>query len=75
MGFVLVVRNAENDRKRDEGGRLLARNQGTVRVALQKSGGQASRCFCVRVRKWLRRKGMGFVLVVKNGKERGKSEG
>jgi hypothetical protein len=58
MGFVLVARNAENDRKWDEGGRLLARNQGTVRVA--------SRCFCVRVRKWLRGKGMGFVLVVKS---------
>jgi hypothetical protein len=57
MDFVLVVESAEKDRKWDEGGRLLARNQGTLRVA--------SRCFCVRVRKWLRGKGMCFVLVRK----------
>jgi hypothetical protein len=42
MGFVLVVRSAENDRKWDESGRLLARNQETLLMAhprfLQRGG-------------------------------------
>jgi hypothetical protein len=42
MCFVLVVKNAENDRKWDEGGRLLARNQEALVTAyppfLQRGG-------------------------------------
>jgi hypothetical protein len=61
MGFVLVVKNAENDRKWDGGGRLVARNQETLWVA--------PRVNTQRVRNGLKRKGMSFALVQKSEEE------
>jgi hypothetical protein len=55
MGFVLVVRNVENDRKWDEGWGRLARNQGTLVAAYLR--------FLQRGGKWLKGKEMRFALL------------